>query len=289
MRQHCGLPYNPYTTHLFNIHYTPSTNNLLPLPLSLSLHEAALRSAEEPLKREIMHLREELVEEWKRFGEKVIVVTPPPPLPSPYSPPSTYSLPPSLLLSSLHLAHLFIPFPSPNSSPPFSSPSPPTPSQVSHESRLRDAAEGREGELQRECARLRDAHSRLTRDLARATDTAQSDAAAWTKEREALIASAEERISSLEIERDHIASRSQADIRGKIKELTERFQQSSYEAQKQIRLTVEQEMLAERIRALGNMEQQCAKDVAKARADERLYAERELESTKRSFIDREGK
>ena len=36
-----------------------------------SLHEAALRSAEEPLKREIMHLREELNEERKRFGEKV--------------------------------------------------------------------------------------------------------------------------------------------------------------------------------------------------------------------------
>ena len=73
-----------------------------------------MRSAEEPLKREIQHLREELTEERKRFGEK-----------------------------------------------------------VSHESRLRDAAEGREAELQRECARLRDAHSRLTRDLARATDTAQ--------------------------------------------------------------------------------------------------------------------
>ena len=194
-----------------------------------SLHEAALRSAEEPLKREIMHLREELTEERKRFGEK-----------------------------------------------------------ISHESRLRDAAEGREGELQRECTRLRDAHSRLTRDLARATETAQSDASAWTKEREALVASAEERISSLEIERDHITNRSQSDMRGKIKELTERFQQSSYDAQRQIRLTVEQEMHAERIRVLGNMEQQCAKDVAKARADERLYADRELESTKRSFIDREG-
>ena len=82
-----------------------------------SLHEAALRSAEEPLKREIMHLREELTEERKRFGEK-----------------------------------------------------------ISHESRLRDAAEGREGELQRECTRLRDAQSRLTRDLARATVTAQSGA-----------------------------------------------------------------------------------------------------------------
>ena len=120
-------------------------------------------------------------------------------------------------------------------------------------------------------------------------DTSQSDAAAWTKEREALIASAEERISSLEIERDHVTSRSQSDMRGKIKELTERFHQTSYEAQKQIRLTVEQEMLAERVRALGSMEQQCAKDVAKARADERLHAERELESTKRSFIDREGR
>ena len=47
-------------------------------------------------------------------------------------------------------------------------------------------------------------------------------------------------------------------------------------------------MLAERVRVLGSMEKQCAKDVERARTDERQHAAKELENTRRSFAEREG-
>jgi hypothetical protein len=160
-------------------------------------------------------------------------------------------------------------------------------SLINREKTLLDESVAKENELRFELQTVRDGFQRLESEVVKLRAYSKQECRRWQEEKVVLLKDAERYLEEVTKDRDSLLLKYQEEVRSKVLELNDRFEGTVKDIEGSVIDTFKKEYESEKFRAIAQIQKQCTKDIEGVRAEERRNAHKELETTRKVFLDRE--
>jgi hypothetical protein len=147
--------------------------------------------------------------------------------------------------------------------------------------------ESKEQELKQQVMLFQDRSNRQQIELGKLRDSYQSDVAQWEREKARIIGEMESKMMVIETEKERVLADSNIQLKSKITELNQKFENTVRRVQENDIDTVRQEMIGTNLRNLAEMQQKCQQEVETVRSEEKKKLLLEVEKVRNIFVQRE--